>query len=63
MRSHSPALRTIEDAHREIGISRSTFKREMAAGRIHVVYVRSRPYVLQEEVASYIEARKAEAGQ
>jgi predicted site-specific integrase-resolvase len=54
-------LLSIEDSHRRVGISRSTFKREMAAGRIKVVYVRSRPYVPSEELDAYIKARVSEA--
>ncbi|MGO8873690.1 MAG: helix-turn-helix transcriptional regulator [Acidimicrobiales bacterium] len=57
MTTNAPALLSIEDAHRQVGISRSTFKREMAAGRIHVVYVRSRPYVPRTSLEAYIEER------
>ena len=61
--SGAPTLLTIEAATREIGISRSTFYREMDAGRIGVIHVRSRPYVTRPAVEAYIEQRMAEATQ
>jgi len=53
-KSPSAALLSIEAAARYSGLSRSTIYREIAAGNLHPVTVRSRRYVAKAEIAAYV---------
>lgn len=55
-------LYSLPAARSELGLSRATLDREIAAGRIAFVKIRSRRYIAREDLERYIAARREIAG-